>query len=49
MFLECPLVMIGHKMCGLYMKILFVFAVFAVQNCQGFTDPRDGINNLSVV
>lgn len=40
--------MIGHKMCGLYMKILFVFAVFAVQNCQGFTDPRDvfAINSL---
>ncbi|KAJ8545564.1 hypothetical protein K7X08_018147 [Anisodus acutangulus] len=30
------------------MKILFVFAIFAVQNCQGFTDPRDvfAINSL---
>ncbi|CAN4084001.1 unnamed protein product [Withania somnifera] len=40
--------MIGHRMCGLYVKILFVFAVFAVENCQGFTDPRDvfAINSL---
>ncbi|XP_055804084.1 protein STRUBBELIG-RECEPTOR FAMILY 3-like [Solanum dulcamara] len=40
--------MIGHRMCGLYVKILFVFAIFSVQNCQGFTDPRDvfAINSL---
>ncbi|KAK4361072.1 hypothetical protein RND71_020024 [Anisodus tanguticus] len=40
--------MIGQRMCGIYMKILFVFAIFAVQNCQGFTDPRDvsAINSL---
>lgn len=40
--------MIGHRMSGLYVKILIVFAIFAVQNCQGFTDPRDvfAINSL---
>lgn len=48
-FLEYPLVMIGHRMCGLYVKILFVFAIFSVQNCQGFTDPRDGTNKFAVV
>lgn len=40
--------MIGHRMSGLYVKILIVLAIFAVQNCQGFTDPRDvfAINSL---
>ncbi|CAN4078996.1 unnamed protein product [Withania somnifera] len=40
--------MIGDRMGGLYVKILFVFAILAVQNCQGFTDPRDvfAINSL---
>ncbi|MCD7447378.1 hypothetical protein HAX54_028450 [Datura stramonium] len=40
--------MIGHRMRGLYVKTLFVFAIFAVQNCKGFTDPRDvfAINSL---
>lgn len=40
--------MIGHRMGGLYVKILFVFAIFSVQNCKGFTDPRDvfAINSL---
>ncbi|KAM3281677.1 protein STRUBBELIG-RECEPTOR FAMILY 1 [Capsicum chacoense] len=38
----------SHSMSGLYVKILFVFAIFVVQNCQGFTDPRDvfAINSL---
>ncbi|XP_047262919.1 protein STRUBBELIG-RECEPTOR FAMILY 3 isoform X3 [Capsicum annuum] len=38
----------SHSMSGLYVKILFVFTIFVVQNCQGFTDPRDvfAINSL---
>ncbi|PHT48206.1 hypothetical protein CQW23_12414 [Capsicum baccatum] len=38
----------SHSMSGLYVKILFVFAIFVVQNFQGFTDPRDvfAINSL---
>lgn len=33
---------------GTYVTILLVFAIFAVQDCKGFTDPRDGNNNFSV-
>ncbi|XP_060192719.1 protein STRUBBELIG-RECEPTOR FAMILY 1-like isoform X3 [Lycium barbarum] len=47
-FLEFLLLMIGQRMSGIFMKILLVFAIIAVQNCQGFTDPRDvfAINSL---
>ncbi|XP_009789815.1 protein STRUBBELIG-RECEPTOR FAMILY 3-like isoform X1 [Nicotiana sylvestris] len=33
---------------GTYVTILLVFAIFAVQDCKGFTDPRDvfAINSL---